>query len=284
MGEPHAIEWMPMGKRSFSSFMLLCLLSCVGCARTVPQQAHAAPEPPVGPTVRVLTYNVNWGGARPDLAVAAIREADADVVCLQETTPEWETYLRAELAGGYPHVMFRHGGGAGGLAFLSRYRFDDVEYIETPGWFPGWLVRAETSVGPVQVLAVHLRPPLGENGGVSVSGYLRSRDVRVREVQTLHARLNASTPAVILGDFNEDESGEAFQWLIDQGFINALASAGGQAHTWEWRTSLVTLRNRFDHILLSPHLRSDAARVMRAGASDHFPVVAVISTRSHRSQ
>ena len=226
--------------------------------------------------MRVMTYNVNWGGARPDLAVAAIREADADVVCLQETTPEWETYLRGELAGTYAHVMFRHSGGAGGLAFLSRGRLEDVEYIETPGWFPGWLVRAETSIGAVQLLAVHLRPPLGENGGVSVSGYLRSRDVRVREVQTLHARLDASAPAVILGDFNENESGEAFQWLIGQGLINAIAPADGQTHTWEWRTSLVTLRNRFDHILLSPNLRAEDARVMRAGASDHFPVVASI--------
>ena len=273
-----------MGKRSFSSFLLLCLISCVGCARTAPQQALAAPGPPAGPTVRVMTYNVNWGGARPDLAVMAIREADADVVCLQETTPEWEAYLRLELAATYPHLMFRHSGGAGGLAFLSRNPLEDVEYIQTPGWFPGWLVRAETSIGTVQFLAVHLRPPLGENGGVSVSGYLRSREVRVREVQTLHARLNASAPAIILGDFNENESGEAFQWLIGQGLINALASADGQTHTWEWRTSLDTLRNRFDHILLSPNLRAEDARVMRAGASDHFPVVASIGRSTSAQQ
>ena len=268
-----------MGQRFLRLVVVLYVLSCAGCARTAPQQAHVAPVP-VGPTVRVMTYNVNWGGARPDLAVAAIREADADVVCLQETTPEWETYLRGELVGTYPHVMFRHSGGAGGLAFLSRNRLEDVEYIETPGWFPGWLVRAETSVGPVQFLAVHLRPPLGENGGVSVSGYVRSRDVRVREVQTLHARLDAALPAVILGDFNENESGEAFRWLTDQGFSDAVASVDGKTYTWEWRTSLVTLRNRFDHILLSPHLRTQNARVMRAGASDHFPVVAVVGART----
>jgi endonuclease/exonuclease/phosphatase family metal-dependent hydrolase len=232
--------------------------------------------PAAGPTVRVLTYNVNWGGVRPDLAVAAIREADADVVCLQETTPEWETYLRGELADGYPHVMFRHSGGAGGLAFLSRHRLDDVEYVETPGWFPGWLVRAETPIGAVQFMAVHLRPPLGENGSVSVSGYVRSRDVRVREVQTLHGRLDSLAPAVILGDFNENASGEAFWWLIDRGFADAVAPFDAQAYTWEWRTSLVTLRNRFDHVLVSPHLRCVDARVMRAGASDHFPVIAVL--------
>ena len=54
-----------------------------GCARTRPF------EKPTGPHVRVLTYNVNWGGPAVATSVEAIRAAEADVVCLQETTPAW---------------------------------------------------------------------------------------------------------------------------------------------------------------------------------------------------
>ena len=70
--------------------------------------------------VRVLTYNVNWGMPGPAEALAAIRLADADVVMLQETTPNWEATLRRELADDYPEMHFRHAGAAGGQALLSR--------------------------------------------------------------------------------------------------------------------------------------------------------------------
>src|SRR5687767_4438514 len=98
MEDRRAIESQRMGQSSSRVFLLLCVVCTVGCARTAPQQPQQQAVPirelPAGPTVRVMTYNVNWGAVRPNLAVAAIREADADVVCLQETTPEWETYLR----------------------------------------------------------------------------------------------------------------------------------------------------------------------------------------------
>ncbi|HEX5221045.1 MAG TPA: endonuclease/exonuclease/phosphatase family protein, partial [Verrucomicrobiae bacterium] len=76
--------------RQFYVSALLLVLLC-GCSTT-----RVAPTP-TGPHLRVLTYNVNWGGARPDLAIEAIRSSDADIVCLQETTPQWEQYLRQYL-------------------------------------------------------------------------------------------------------------------------------------------------------------------------------------------
>ena len=122
-----------------------------------------------GPNLRMMTYNVNFGGAAIDLAVAAIAEADADLVCLQETTPAWEQELRGALAGIYPRMEFRHSGGAGGQAILSKYELQEVAYVrETPGWFPGWIIKAKTPVGVVQVVNVHLRPPLSERGSTDL--------------------------------------------------------------------------------------------------------------------
>src|SRR5258708_7668494 len=71
-------------------------LSGFGC-HTVRQA-----EAPVGPHFRVLTYNVNWGGPKPDVAAQIIRESGADIVCLQETTSQWAQYLRTILSKEYP--------------------------------------------------------------------------------------------------------------------------------------------------------------------------------------
>src|SRR5436309_15916825 len=74
-------------KRSIFS-LVFCLILVSGCHSTRP------PETGVGPRFHILTYNVNWGGPRPDLAAEVIRASGADVVCLQETTPEWAQFLR----------------------------------------------------------------------------------------------------------------------------------------------------------------------------------------------
>src|SRR5688500_11470235 len=140
-----------------------------GCAARPKDRASGPVE---GPSLRVMTYNVNFGGAGMELAVAAIAEADADLVCLQETTPAWERVLKRALAQTYPHMQFRHSAGAGGQAFLSKFELEDDAYVrETPGWFPGWIVKTKTPIGIVQLVNVHLRPPLSEHASASPSAY-----------------------------------------------------------------------------------------------------------------
>ncbi len=245
-----------------------------GCAARPAERAPASVE---GPSLRIMTYNVNFGGAGMDLAVAAIAEARADIVCLQETTPQWEAVLRRDLSSVYPHMEFRHAGGAGGQAILSKFDLEEVAYVkQTPGWFPGWIVKARTPLGQVQMVNVHLRPPLAEGGSVTASTYLGTGSIRREEVQILSEKLEAGTAAIIVGDFNENESGKAVAWLRERGFADALRQFDGSANTWEWRTSVITLRGRYDHVLYSNGLRCTDARVMRRGASDHFPVVALM--------
>jgi endonuclease/exonuclease/phosphatase (EEP) superfamily protein YafD len=74
---------------------LLCLVVAFGfCGCEV--RAH---ETPAGAHFSVMTYNVNWGGPRAELAVEIISQTKPDVVCLQETTRVWEEYLRRSLKG-----------------------------------------------------------------------------------------------------------------------------------------------------------------------------------------
>jgi len=252
-------------------FPLLLAAAAAGCAHGLRK-----PEVPAGPSLTVLTYNVNWGGYRADLSAQAIRDANADVVCLQETNPAWEAYLRANLGAVYPHMAFRHRDGAGGQAFLSRFALEDVAFMEPQeGWFPGWIVVADTPIGRVQFLNVHLHPPLSESGSVSAGAYFETRAVRLHEIRQFHGRLRPEIPTIVCGDFNESESGSAVEWLTQQGMTDALSEFDRTTRTWEWPTSVYTLRNRFDHILYAKPLYCCSARVIRAGASDHFPVLAV---------
>ena len=260
-----------------SRFVARCLAVAAliaGC--TGPRPAATVPA---SASFRVLTYNVNWGAPRPDVAAEIIRASQADIVCLQETTPEWERVLRRELAGAYPHQQYRSSAGrmGGGLAFLSKEPATEVAYVPSAtGWFDGWIAEFRTAAGPVQVLNVHLRPPISDRGSWA-SGYFTTGDDRLREIERFYARARAGAPMLVAGDFNEGEGGNVLAWLGRKGMTNALPQFDRRTPTWEWRTSVVTLRRRMDHIVYSPELQCDAARVTRTGASDHFPVEAVFS-------
>lgn len=247
------------------------LLVAPGCSHSI------APRVATGPALKVLSYNINWGGPAPDVAARIIAGSGADVVCLQETTPEWETYLRSELRSAYPFAEFRYSSSrmGGGLGFLSRARAQEINYVQSEtGWFDSWIMGFESKIGKVQVLNVHLRPPVSDSGGV-VSGYLFTRQDRLQEIQKAYSRRDPALRMIVAGDFNDGEDSRAVTWLTSQGLTNALPLFDRSSPTWEWRTSVATLHRRMDHILFSPALSCCSCRVMRAGSSDHFPVEAI---------
>lgn len=252
---------------------LMLLLLC-GCHTT------RVTREPVGPHVRILTYNVNWGSPQPDLVAQAILQVNADIVCLQETTLQWEHYLRQILGDEYSFMTFRNSANrmGGGLGFLAKRPLEDVAYIPSEtGWFDGWIMKAETDIGPVQFLNVHLRPPVSDSGSW-VSGYFTTGSDRQREMETFYARREPQTPIVVLGDFNDGPDSPVIRWLEEQqSLTNALPQFDRSSPTWQWQTSVYTLKRRMDHILYSRDLDCTAAAVLQAGASDHFPVKATLT-------
>lgn len=254
-------------------FLALLVGLLCGCRTT--RTAHQ----PAGPHIHVLTYNVNWGEPRPDLAAEIIRRSGADIVCLQETTPQWEQYLRQVLRKDYPFAEFRNSRTrmGGGLGFLAKVPAQEVVYVPSQtGWFDGWIMKFQTEIGPVQIIGVHLRPPVSDNGSW-VSGYFTTSGDRRTEMKRFFGAREQQIPTLVMGDFNDGENSPVVRWLETQGMINALPEFDHYTPTWEWQTSLITLKRRMDHILYTPDLDCSAARVLPAGASDHFPVEAILT-------
>jgi endonuclease/exonuclease/phosphatase family metal-dependent hydrolase len=245
------------------SFLAVLLAGCHSIRRA---------EIPSGPHFRVLTYNINWGMPRPDLAAEIIRNSGAQIVCLQETTLDWAAHLRAALSRDYPYMDFRDSPGrmGGGLGFLSKFPQTEVAYIPSDtGWFDGWIREFETPIGPVQILNVHLHPPVTERGGW-LGGYFFTGKDRLREMQRFFPARKAGLPMLVMGDFNDTQNSAAIKWLKQQGMTNALPQFDRHSDTWEWQAGPIKLHRRMDHVLYSQELNCCAAEVIHAGASDHF--------------
>lgn len=259
--------------RMKSTSLLLTMVFLVGCA-SLPESDLAPGEP----ALRVVTYNINWGGPNPLQVADFLLHADADLICLQETHRQWETFLKSHLAGSYPYDSFHSSGGAGGIAFMSKHPLSNVRLLKAhAGWFPALIADVQTELGSVQVLNVHLRPPLSDDASVTVSAYCESPEIHHRELACFLPSADVDVPLIVAGDFNENERRQAVKELLHDGFTDALSLFDRKSETWSWRLFPgFTLKNRYDHILFNRHFRCTGAEVADVRASDHRPVLAVL--------
>ena len=236
----------------------------------------------------VMTYNLNFGMAGDEETIDVIRKANADVVFLQETNEQWERALVRELGAIYPHRRFHGPDGivAGGVGLLSKHAFNErsKDLVPSPnGWFPGWRVVIDSPLGAMQVLDVHLRPPLTDKGAF-LSGYFSTKPLRRAEIETYAKTLDPALPTLVVGDFNEDEGGSAVAFLEERGMKSALPAFEPSQRTWHWQTSLGEVGTRLDHVVYDEKsFVALDAHVIEAGRSDHFPVVVTLALASTRA-
>lgn len=267
-----------MTHRAWFAALVAVAVVSLGRGCTDPRSAASAhAEQATQPGVlRVMTFNVNYALADHPANIAAIADADADVVLLQETTRAGELAVREALGDRYPHMRFRDCCNAGGLGVLSKYPITTEQYLaSTTGWFPAWRFVIDTPEGAVQLLDVHLRPPVSDSGSWVV-GVFSTQAVRRREIEAFGATLDPDMPTIVAGDFNESERGDAVEWLGERGFTSVLPQFDRAAVTWRWALPLTSLQLRLDHIVAGPEWRAVGAQVLDVGVSDHRPVVAAL--------
>jgi endonuclease/exonuclease/phosphatase (EEP) superfamily protein YafD len=248
-------------------FILLCLIGCTTRGVPVPDAPHFS----------LLTFNVNMGMPGAEVSVVAIERADADLVCLQETTPAWEALLRERLRERYPHMAFRYVEHMGrGLAVLSKFPLSNERQIEpASGWFPAQGFEVQTAVGLVQMLNVHHRQPTDRTGKFGPTWLFRTISERRADMAVFAATLRPETQTVVVGDFNEGPMGAAVDWLEDRGYESVLPKFDRQSETCRTWYHGVTLKTRIDHVMVAK-LEAWDARVIREGGSDHWPIRVVL--------
>jgi endonuclease/exonuclease/phosphatase (EEP) superfamily protein YafD len=234
--------------------------------------------------MRVLTYNLDKDSVEPDAAIEVILKCDPDVICFQEASAEWQALLRRRLGRPYRHASFNQPAiGYDGMGVMSKFPIVEETWLPRTGggWFPSQRLVLDTPLGPVQVLNVHLRPPSSDSGN-KVMGYLTTGGIRRDEMKGLLGHLTAGGPAIVVGDFNEGDSGGAVECCTRKGYADALPEFDRKSSTWQGQYMGMKLTERPDHVMYSGELRCFEARVVPEKASDHDPVMAVMGLKSGR--
>jgi vancomycin resistance protein VanJ len=242
---------------------------------------HAPVLPaPVGPRLRVLTFNIAHGANGAGRIASVVRRYHPDVICFEEVNAfQGHADPLPALRDALSDYRFVRGGE---VAVATRL---PVRSVATHPLITGGAnrVAVETAVEvkgqTVTVLGVHLATSatpesLSEHRG-SLPAYLH-RTAAVRQAQVVRLEEVASrinTPLVTCGDFNTPPRGLLYRRLTET-YEDAFA-ARGLGFGWTYPTDVPVLR--IDYIFTTNGARAATAVVPSAHASDHRPLFAEIA-------
>lgn len=236
-----------------------------------------------GQTVRIATFNVNWGNRYGDDVLDAIETSNADVVCLQETTPQSEQFLREQLSDIYPSF---HAAGYQGKYLAERFVFAsklaprDLQFQPPKAGLFGFYA-ATFSVGgkEVRVINAHLSPFIvRRNAGMLdvMAAISTTEEKHAAETAAIAKTIDPEIPTITVGDFNSLSTFHAPKRLVALGFTDSFAAIhpDADAHaTWRWPTRPVPLSLRIDYIFHSKHFKTIDSEIIRCRGSDHALLV-----------
>jgi len=255
--------------------------------------------------MKVATWNVNSIRVRLDNALAWLKQAEPDVVCLQEIKAQDDGFPKAVFEEAGYNVTVHGQKGFNGVAMLSKRPFEEV-LPRLPGDDGDEQARYLECVVPSDNGAVRIATIYLPNGNpVDSDKYPYKLDWMARLERHAAGLLRLEEPVVLSGDYNvipraEDvhdpetwagdalfrpETHEAFRSLLALGLTDAFRACSAEPHQftfWDYQGGAWQKNHgiRIDHHLLSPQAADllqgctiDSSVRAWEKPSDHVPVI-----------
>jgi endonuclease/exonuclease/phosphatase (EEP) superfamily protein YafD len=243
-----------------SAAPVLPYLPWSGAARATAEQA--AP-------IKVLSVNVSFRQFSARRLLEIVRDADPDVVVVQELTPHAETVLAA-LDTAFPQHRKFPADGPTGIGVWSRLPLESSRTFAL-GRVPAIEARVRGPGGTFTVIGVHLRAPTTRTRAAA----------RNQELRALAARSAAiAGPLIVAGDFNSTPYSPYFtDFLAASGLTD---SRRGRTLSISWPTTLPLMGIPIDHVAVNDGFAVLSHRRLPNFESDHFGVLVELAQRAPR--
>ena len=252
--------------------------------------------------LKVMTMNVtefNWQEktSEPSKNMRYILDEDADIVVIQEGlvyySYEQQDRIKPMLEELYKKYPYRkkHFFDVG---ILSKYPFTEVQSPVLAQDSLGYFIKAwdvEAPGGDIRVMSMHLsslRLNKNERGVIESMNLPSGRKRRIQSVTRKldvgfisHARQadamrqvldDSPGDVLVMGDLNDTPGSFAYRTVCGDDLHDAWAETGfGPTYTFNSHHLYV----KIDHILYRGHLKPLWCRRVKAGESDHYPLVAL---------
>ncbi|GAB2810559.1 endonuclease/exonuclease/phosphatase family protein [Actinoallomurus bryophytorum] len=241
--------------RNWVAFGVALAVAAVYAGIVLPRAFSGGQPRATGPELRILTANLRFGAAGNASLVDLVRRTGADVLSVQEFTPDAADRLdQAGIEGLLPYRMIDPRSGPEGSGLYSRYPLKELPE-RGPTTFA--MVSATVEVpgtSPVRMTAAHPPAPLGRDAP-------RWRhDIGEIPPATPHGQVG-----IVAGDFNATLDHAPLRELIGKGFTDA-ADATGQGLVPTFRPwPPITI----DHVLADKRVAVERVKIYLQPASDH---------------
>ena len=229
------------------------------------QRAQAAVD---APSVTLLLANVYAGNDRYEELLTLIDESRADIVVLQETTPNWLANVEPALVD-YPHRLTIPRVDPFGIGIFSRRPLLSTNVIDSPPLgLPTLDVTVQLADRPLTLIAAHAMPPIGRFG-------YEARNEHLRSVGALVGERGAD---VLIGDLNTTMWSSKYRALENStGLRNSRRGFGVLP---SWPTFLPIAMIPIDHCLVSDRIDVLETKLGEHIGSDHRPLIVRLAWQS----
>lgn len=215
-------------------------------------------------SLRILVVNVLRTNESLKATLDEILNENADFVFLMEVAPAWKLPLEG-LLDRYPHQELICRDDYTGVAFLSRYVWDDLEIVDTNDANPPLDIvfpQLAGQPGAFRLIATHPLPPFGPS----------MTDARDRQLNALARRCQLNQATLLVGDFNLTPWSPRFGQMIDVGRLQDASLGYGISPTL---TPLPTLMGglKVDHVLINSGIVIRNYQLKPCAHSDHRLVI-----------
>ncbi len=234
-------------------------------------------------SLRVMTFNIGAGPSAADDFVAAIEKQNADIVALQELTPDAAALLQRQLQKEYPYVLVGPRRETTGL--LSRYPVLQSEWSQPKGGGRAFLHAVLDWQGrPIHFFAVHAPQPSIRWFAHTIPLGLTTDRLDRTVMSVIEAVDGADGSKIVAGDFNMDDQTLAYARLTHVLGDSYREAGQGFGFTFPNNLSLNGLRLsapfvRIDYVFHSDEWVAQQAFVNCEQSSDHCYLVAALAPK-----
>ncbi|MEZ0293199.1 MAG: endonuclease/exonuclease/phosphatase family protein [Solirubrobacteraceae bacterium] len=244
---------------------LIAAVVCAGLVALVapralggPTQAQGGGEP-----LRVMTFNLERGGADPEAIARLVARAHVDVLSLQEVDAGAVAELDAALRDELPSHVTALGEGTHGTALYARGTIRPLDAAHGSLNDQARALVAVPGAQAVELLAVH---PLAPASAERVDRW--RADMRALPSATPDAGVR-----ILAGDFNATLDHAELRRLIATGYVDA-ASVVGEGLRPSWPVGRLLPPVTIDHVLADRRCGVRGVEVHKLPGSDHRAVIA----------
>jgi endonuclease/exonuclease/phosphatase (EEP) superfamily protein YafD len=230
--------------------------------------------PDDAPRLKLLSFNIHKDNQQIDQMLRIIRDADADIVAIQELSPWLSDAADQQLAETYPYRALHPQTDFSGQGVLSKFPLDNDEFWQIN--LGHQHVDVDWNGQSISLFNVHPVHPLR---GLHFDG--QSRAAEIDEV--LRRTETVDTPLLLVGDFNMTNLSDDYArvnaryedayrqigWGMGFGFPNFAVA---------FHVKYMPPIARIDYIFHDSHFQPVEMRVgTDSGGSDHFPIYATLA-------